>query len=318
MFESTIANARRPDFDMLESKSKGQTDILQSFPIRLRIVVSYEGPSNETFLPSDFMSSELRLRRIASIVVPPSRFFFGTFFACFVCMVQSAGLNAQDQPKDFESTTPALIIDGTGPGWVELGGDDFAKVNTDDDTWTWKGNHVHCTGKPVGVLRSKKIYKNIEFVGHWRHLSSGGNSGFFLWTPPDVLKDLPPNKLPGAGIEVQVLDHGYKERYESSTGKKGDWFSTNGDIFPVGKSKLEPFPPLSPDGSRSFPRSNHSLGTPLWNHYYVRAINGEVRLWVNGHEVSGGKNANPAEGYLCLEAEGAPVEFKQIRVRELP
>jgi hypothetical protein len=224
----------------------------------------------------------------------------------------------QEPGKDFESTTPSMYMDGVGPGWVELGKDDFAKVNGSDDTWVWDGSKVHSTGKPVGVLRSKKIYKNLEFVGTWRHLSSGGNSGFFLWTPPEALKDLPPDRLPDAGIEVQVLDHGYKEKYESSTGKKADWFTTNGDIFPVGKSKLTPFSPLSPNGSRSFPRSNHSLGTPAWNHYYVRAINGEVRLWVNGHEVSGGHNANPAQGYLCLEAEGAPVEFKNIRVRELP
>ena len=117
---------------------------------------------------------------------------------------------------------------------------------------------------------------------------------------------------------MQVLDHGYTEQYEASSGKKATWFTTNGDIFPVGRSKLKPFPPLSPDGSRSFPKSNHSLGTPEWNFYYVRAIQGEVRLWVNGHEVSGGSGANPAEGYLCLESEGAPVEFRNIRIRELP
>ena len=41
----------------------------------------------------------------------------------------------------------------------------------------------------------------------------------------------------------------------------------------------------------------------------MRCINGEVRLWVNGEEVSGGTNIRPATGYLCLESEGAPVEF---------
>jgi hypothetical protein len=224
--------------------------------------------------------------------------------------------NAQD--KSAVESVPFAKIDATGDDWKLLGKDDFVRANCDEDTWTWKGDVVYCTGKPIGVLRSKEKYKNIEFVGTWRHLSSGGNSGFFLWTPEDALKDLPSNKLPGAGIEVQVLDHGYKEQYEKRSGKKGDWFTTNGDIFPVGKSKLDPFPPLSPNGSRSFPKSNHSLASPAWNHYYVRAINGEVRLWVNGFEVSGGRNANPAEGYLCLESEGAPIEFKDIRIRILP
>ena len=213
----------------------------------------------------------------------------------------------------------ALIqIDTTGPGWVELGKDDFQRANCDEETWTWDGPLVHCTGKPVGVLRSKKKYRNLEFVGWWRHLSHGGNSGFFLWTPDEALEGLVPNRLPNAGIEVQVLDHGYTEQYEKSSGKKATWFTTHGDIFPVGKSKLKPFPPLSPDGSRSFPKGEFSKPSPNWNFYYVRAINGEVRLWVNGHEVSGGNQADPPEGYLCLESEGAPVEFKHIRIRELP
>ena len=69
---------------------------------------------------------------------------------------------------------------------------------------------------------------------------------------------------------------------------------------------------------RSFPRKNLSRGIGQWNHYYVRAINGEVRLWVNGEEVSGGTAIRPAWGFLCLESEGAPVEFKDIRMRELP
>ncbi len=239
-------------------------------------------------------------------------------------IVESIGTAIFDSTENSSSKTgetPALsfaMIDGNGPDWVSLGKDDFVRANCNEDTWVWDGLTVHCTGKPVGVLRSAKKYKNIEFVGLWRHLSVGGNSGFFLWTPEEVLIDLPPNRLPGAGIEIQVLDHGYTQQYEKSSGKTATWFSTNGDIFPVGKSKLKPFPPLSPDGSRSFPKSNHSLASPAWNHYYVRAINGEVRLWVNGNEVSGGSDATPAEGFLCLESEGAPVEFKDIKIRVLP
>ena len=55
-----------------------------------------------------------------------------------------------------------------------------------------------------------------------------------------------------------------------------------------------------------------------WNHYYIRAINGEVRLWVNGTEVNGGTQCSPATGYLALEAEGARVEFRNVRIREVP
>jgi hypothetical protein len=225
------------------------------------------------------------------------------------------------QPATAADTAPAVTaaaINGEGPDWRSLGQADFTRANCNEDTWTWNGGHVHCTGQPVGVLRTAKIYKNFEMVLNWRHLQSGGNSGVFVWASPEALKDLPPGKLPPGGIEVQVLDHGYTEQYEKSSGKKADWFTTNGDVFPVGKSSMKPFPPLSPNGVRSFPSKNLSKGVGEWNHYYVRAINGEIRLWVNGEEVSGGSDCQPAEGYLCLESEGAPVEFRNLRIRELP
>ncbi len=81
---------------------------------------------------------------------------------------------------------------------------------------------------------------------------------------------------------------------------------------------MKPFPPVAPNGKRSFPSKNLSKGKNEWNHYYIRAINGEVRLWVNGEEVSGGTDCQPRSGVLCLESEGAPIQFKNLRIRELP
>jgi hypothetical protein len=230
-----------------------------------------------------------------------------------VLLVVVAGLQAiaQDAPSK-------AFIDGDGLGWVALGEDDFTNVNCDPGTWTWKDGVAYCTGEPVGVIRSKEQITNFELVAQWRHRRSGGNSGIFVWTAEAALKDLPRGSLPPGGIEVQVLDHGYTEQYEEFSGEKADWFTTNGDVFPVGSAKMKPFPPVSPSGDRSFPRKNLSRGVDQWNHYYVRAINGEVRLWVNGEEVSGGTECNPATGYLCLESEGAPVEFKGLKIRILP
>ncbi len=209
------------------------------------------------------------------------------------------------------------FIDGTGPGWRTLGENDFAGVNGNADTWTWRNGVLISTGTPIGVLRTRQKFTNVEMVLEWRHLKPAGNSGVFVWVPDQALAQLKPGALPDYGIEVQMLDHAFREQYEKQSGKKGDWFTTNGDIFAVGKSKLTPFPPVSPNGSRSFPRKDLSRGAGEWNHYYVRAINGELRLWVNGEEVSGGSGAEPRTGYLCLEAEGSPVEFKNIRVREV-
>jgi hypothetical protein len=220
--------------------------------------------------------------------------------------------------SDEPTSPPRACIDGTGTGWKPLGESDFTKVNCNADTWTWKGDLVQCTGQPVGVIRSAKPLTNFELVAQWRHLRSGGNSGIFVWASEKALEGIKPGALPRGGIEVQVLDHGYKEQYEKESGRAADFFTTDGDVFPVGTSKMTPFAPTSPDGSRSFPSKKLSKGVGEWNHYYVRCINGEVRLWVNGEEVSGGNNCEPRTGYLCLESEGSPVEFRQLRIRELP
>ncbi len=244
------------------------------------------------------------------------RRIFSVLCCLTVCIVLV--LESQD-PAASAPAARNLLIDGTGPGWRKLGKDDFVNVNCHDDTWSFKDGGFQATGKPVGVIRTKKQIKNLELVVEWRHLKKAGNSGVFVWATPASIKNLEMGKgrLPH-GIEVQVLDLGYAEHYEKRYKKKSDWFTCHGDVFPVGPVKMKAFPPVAPNGKRSFPSKNLSKGVGEWNHYYIRAINGEVRLWVNGEEVSGGTDCDPANGYLCLESEGSPVEFRNLRIRELP
>jgi len=214
---------------------------------------------------------------------------------------------------------PKAIIDGKAPGWRDLSKADFMNVNCKPTTWIWKGNTVTCDGNPIGVIRSKTSLKNFELICEWKHLKPAGNSGIFAWVSPEAIAELEAGKgrLP-AGIEVQILDLAYATQWIEKHGKAADWFTSHGDIFPTGNAKMQPFPPVAPNGKRSFPTKHLTKPVGQWNHYYIRAINGEIRLWVNGSEVSGGKNCQPAEGYLCLESEGTPIEFRNLRLRTLP
>ena len=110
--------------------------------------------------------------------------------------------------------TPKAFVDGAGPGWRELGKGDFENVNCDEDTWTFKDKEIHCTGTPVGVMKTKKKFTNLELVVEWKHLKDAGNSGVFLWASDEVLTGLKKGSLPPGGIEVQVLDLGYTAAYE--------------------------------------------------------------------------------------------------------
>ena len=234
-----------------------------------------------------------------------------------LCLLAAASTLIAAEPPS--SVIPVQAkIDDTQPGFRSLVAADFTKVNSAEDTWSWKDGVLHCTGKPVSVMRTVKEYTNFELVVEWMHEKPAGNSGVFVWGTPASIEKLTAAGKPGLpqGIEVQVLDHGYTEKVKASGGKT-DWFGTNGDVFPVGV-KMTPFPPVSPNGERSFPRKHLAKGHGEWNQYYIRAINGEVRLWVNGEEVSGGTGCEPRSGFLCLESEGSPIQFRKLRIRELP
>lgn len=188
----------------------------------------------------------------------------------------------------------------------------WTNINCAPETWTVKDGAIHCTGKPVGALRTLRHYENFIMEAEWRHLSSGGNSGIFMWGTPISAPGVPFLR----GIEVQVLDHGYATQYEKQNGKKPDWFTTHGDVFPIHGATMKPFG--RHNGQRSFPSEERSKPTPEWNHYRIVASNGVLRLHVNGTEVSGGEDCNYRKGYLALESEGAPVEFRNLRIKELP
>lgn len=247
----------------------------------------------------------------------------GSLLAC-------AGLTAAAVALQSGTALPKAFV--TGETWPALTLADFVAVNGDPDTWTEHDGVIRCTGKPNGGARSKQRYTNFELVVEWKHHEFGGNSGLFLWCPESAFADLPKGTLPRSGIEVQVLDLGYEEQWRKDKGKRSDWFTSHGDVFPVGSSTMRAFTPeitYRLDGgetfavgnaksTRCFPTKRLVKPAGEWNHYYVRAINGEVRLWVNGEEVSGGTACASASGYLALEAEGALVEFRNLRLRELP
>src|SRR5262245_9635276 len=189
-------------------------------------------------------------------------------------------------------------------GWVN--------ANCAPETWSVRDGMIYCTGKPTGALRTERQYENFILEVEWRHLESGGNSGVFIWGTPIAAPGVPFLR----GIEVQVLDHGYVEKFEKQTGKKADWFTTHGDVFPIHGATMKPFG--RHNGDRSFPSEERSKPSPEWNHYRIVGSNGVLRLSVNGKEVSGGEDCNYRKGYLALESEGAPVEFRNIRIKELP
>ena len=180
-------------------------------------------------------------------------------------------------------------------GWVN--------VNCSPETWAVRDGMIACTGHPTGALRTERQYENFIMEVEWRHLKNAGNAGIFLWASPIAAPAVPFLRA----IEVQVLDHGYGNT---------DSYTTHGDVFPIHGATMKPFG--RHNGMRSFPSESRSKPSPEWNHYRIECNAGVLRLSVNGKEVSGGEEAQWRKGYIGLESEGSPVEWRNLRIKELP
>jgi len=180
-------------------------------------------------------------------------------------------------------------------GWVN--------VNCAPDTWSVQDGIIHCTGEPTGALRTEKQYENFILEVDWRHLRPKGNAGIFIWASPKQASGVPFLRA----IEVQVLENAYGQTEN---------YTTHGDVFPIHGSTMKPLGRHK--GMRSFPSEERSKPSPEWNHYRIVCDDGVIRLHVNGKEVSGGEECHWRKGYIGLESEGSPVEFRNLRIKELP
>jgi hypothetical protein len=182
----------------------------------------------------------------------------------------------------------------------------WVNVNCAPETWTVVDGVIHCTGKPTGAMRTPRPYENFVLDLEWRHLKPAGNSGVFIWGSAIAAPGVPFLR----GIEVQVLDNAFNPP------GKNKWYTTHGDVFPIHGATMKPI--HKGDGMRCFPIEERSKSSPEWNHYRIVGQDGKLRLSVNGKEVSGGDDCFWRKGYLALESEGSPVEFRNIRIKELP
>jgi putative membrane-bound dehydrogenase-like protein len=221
--------------------------------------------------------------------------------------MQTTGSQIDDsmQPNLDEPVPPT----GKEPGWEVLTGEDFVNVNCNPDTWKWEQGHAYCNGRPTGVIRYREPLENFDcYLWNGCTKERVGTPGSFVWATPQSIAKLAAGhgRLPH-GIEVQVLDLGYAEVYTQRYKKPADWFTSHWRCLSRGsRCKMRPFPPVAPNGKRSFPSKETTKGINQWNHYYVRAVDGEVRLWVNGEEVSGGDSDQPRFRLFMSRIRGCP------------
>lgn len=200
-------------------------------------------------------------------------------------------------------TTEAPADDGFQPLFDGKGLDGWVRVNTAPSTWTVRDGMLICSGKPIGELRTTRMYQNFIMEVEWRHMKPKGNAGIFVWADDITARGVPFHR----SIEVQVLENAYG----NSSGH-----TTHGDIFPIHGAKMTPI--NGRGGSRAFPTEERSKPSPEWNHYRIECRDGALSLAVNGKVVTRGKDCSPRKGYICIESEGGVVHYRNMRIKELP
>ncbi len=184
---------------------------------------------------------------------------------------------------------------------VDLTG--WEPVNVAPSTFSVRDGMIVCTGLPTGVLRTTAMYENFVLEMEYRHLVPGGNAGLFVWSDPLPAKGVPFTR----SLEVQVMD-----------GVETADYTSHGDIFSIWGARFVPDRPHPSGWERCLPSERRTHPAPEWNHYRVTCRDGRIELEVNGATVSGGRDAAPRKGYLCLESEGSEVHFRGLRILELP
>jgi len=188
-------------------------------------------------------------------------------------------------------------------GWVAV-----AKDNSPDGAKTWgvANGVITCTGEPFGYIRTEKTYGDYHLVVEWRwpaaaQLNAKGrpvprNSGVFVRMKGE-------DKVWPACLEAQLQEQ-----------NAGDFIAFAG--FDTNEHKGVTANAM---GIRRLPKKNPSSEKPdgEWNRYDIVCEGDTVTISVNGVEQNRVTGASAREGRICLQSEGAPVEFRNVVLRPI-
>jgi len=158
--------------------------------------------------------------------------------------------------------------------------------------WSVKDGAVRCEGKPTGYMRTLKAYHNYRLHIEWRWPGTPTNSGVLVHTSG-------PDKVWPRCIECQL-----------QAGSAGDFVLIGGTGITIQGARKQ-------DVSKAYvilpKRQPGSEVTPgQWNTYDIVCYKDTIQCSVNKVLQNEGTRATDTAGWICLQSEGGPVEFRNI------
>ena len=176
-------------------------------------------------------------------------------------------------------------------GWVRYVPDATVDVN---DIWRVRGSAIYCEGKPNGYIRTENKYRNYHLHVEWRWPEEPTNSGVLLHAQG-------PDQVWPVCIECQL-----------KAGNAGDFVLIGGPGITVDGVDLQNAEKQFVVGAKKAPTSEKPAGQ--WNSYDIHCKGGSIRCYVNGVLQNEGTDATLKSGWICLQSEGSPIEFRNIYI----
>ena len=162
-------------------------------------------------------------------------------------------------------------------------------------------------GSPGGHIITDAIYKNYRLEIEYRFAGEPGNCGILVHasTPRALYKMFPKSievqlKHENAGDFWCIVQDITSDNMLERRGPKEEWGITEGT-----KRRIEN---LTDD-------SEKPLGE--WNTLAIECLEDKIKVWLNGDLVNYGYNATVSEGQIALQAEGAEVEFRKVKLKQI-
>jgi len=179
-------------------------------------------------------------------------------------------------------------------GWKLYLPDDTVSV---DDVWSVKNGVIHCAGKPNGYMRTTRKFKNYRLHLEWRWPETPTNSGVLLHASG-------PDQVWPKCIECQL-----------KSGNAGDFVLMNGAGITVDGEDKQDIDKQFVVSAKKEKSSEKPTGE--WNTYEIYCLKDTIKCYVNSVLQNEGTNATITSGWICLQSEGGPIEFRNIYIEPL-
>jgi Domain of Unknown Function (DUF1080) len=157
-------------------------------------------------------------------------------------------------------------------------------------TWSVTNGVIHCTGKPVGYLRTTQVYSNYFLTVSWRFIKvapKADNTGILVHIQPG-------DKVWPQCVQVQ--------------GKH----TRQGDLFVMAGAECKEHRGLDANTPVAFKDDSAENPVGEWNKAETICIHGKVESFINGKFMNEISECTINSGYIGIQSEGGDIEIRSI------